>query len=403
MSSQTIASEPPPSAARVGLLILGHGSRDEVANEQFERVVAAYRDRHPELEVAHAYIELARPVLQDGLAVLARRCRELIALPLFLFASGHVKNDLPIALERARRQFPGVRFRSLPALGVHPQMVELCFERARAACSELGTAEKTGLIVVGRGSSDPDANGEFAKLVRLLGEGRDIAWVSAAFAGIARPLFESAVELLARARPERIVVIPYMLFAGRLIARLRAQVDAFARRYPWIDVSLAPHLGIDERLFAVMDERLAEDRPLPCDNCQYRTTVSGVAHQVNGLKALLFSVRHGFTHGAAMPHVHAHRSLSKHVLVCTNADCAARGSVPLVSALRRGIKREGRDADIRVTRTLCMGRCGEGPSVAVYPDGIWYRGVSASDADELVREHLIGDRLVGRLIDDIMQ
>ena len=42
----------------------------------------------------------------------------------------------------------------------------------------------------------------------------------------------------------------------------------------------------------------------------------------------------------------------------------------------------------------CMGRCGEGPTVVVYPDGIWYRGVVAADADELVQEHLLGDRLV---------
>jgi (2Fe-2S) ferredoxin len=50
-----------------------------------------------------------------------------------------------------------------------------------------------------------------------------------------------------------------------------------------------------------------------------------------------------------------------------------------------------------------MGRCGEGPTVAVYPDGIWYRDVRESDAAELVREHLLSDRLVGRLVDTIMQ
>jgi (2Fe-2S) ferredoxin len=50
-----------------------------------------------------------------------------------------------------------------------------------------------------------------------------------------------------------------------------------------------------------------------------------------------------------------------------------------------------------------MGRCGEGATVAVYPDGIWYRAVRESDADELVREHLLGDRLVSRLVDNIMQ
>ena len=49
-----------------------------------------------------------------------------------------------------------------------------------------------------------------------------------------------------------------------------------------------------------------------------------------------------------------------------------------------------------------MGRCGEGPTVAVYPDGIWYRDVQPDDAKELIEEHLTGDRIVSRLVDNIM-
>ena len=114
-------------------------------------------------------------------------------------------------------------------------------------------------------------------------------------------------------------------------------------------------------------------------------------------------MRHGFTHAQAMPHVHAHKPLAKHVLVCGNADCAERGSVGARRrAAPRGSRTPGRRDSIRVTRTSCMGRCGEGPTVAVYPDGIWYRGVRAGDAEELVREHLLGDRLVARLVDNIM-
>jgi sirohydrochlorin cobaltochelatase len=89
--------------------------------------------------------------------------------------------------------------------------------------------------------------------------------------------------------------------------------------------------------------------------------------------------------------------------VCANADCADRGSVALLAELRRRIKDAGRELDIRITRTSCLGRCGEGPTVAVYPDGIWYRGVTEHDAADLVNDHLLGDRLVGRLVDHIMQ
>ena len=71
--------------------------------------------------------------------------------------------------------------------------------------------------------------------------------------------------------------------------------------------------------------------------------------------------------------------------------------------LRRSVKNAGRTRDIKVTRTSCMGRCGEGPTVAVYPDGVWYRGVRPGDASEIVHEHLLQDRLVARLVDDVLQ
>lgn len=390
-----------------GVLIVGHGSREPRGNAELEAAVAAYRGARPALEVAHGYVELAAPALGPALRALADRVDHVVALPLFLFAAGHTKNDIPLALVEARRERPSVRFTAARALGVHPSLVELAFERARPALERARDRASTAVIVVGRGASDPDANGDFCKVVRLFAEGRGLGWVVASFIGITRPSFEDAAELVARARPERIVVIPYFLFAGRLIDKLAGQLASFAARYPWITTELAPHLGADDRLFALLDDRLRDvldgERPLPCDTCQYRLPIAGVTANVGGARALLWSLRHGFTHAQAMPHVHAHRPLAKHVLVCVNADCAERGSVALLVALRRRIKDAGREREIRITRALCMGRCGEGPTVAVYPDGIWYRGVTERDAAELVSEHLLGDRLVSRLVDNIMQ
>ncbi len=404
MPSSTAESRAPRGLVRTTVLILGHGSRDPAANAEFEAFVGAYRAARPQLDLAHAYVELAQPSLQAALADVATRADHVVVLPLFLFASGHAKNDIPLALARARTDFPLVRFTAARPLGVHPILLDLAFERARPVLAEPG---KTSLLVVGRGSSDPDANGDFFKVVRLLGEGRGLAAIVPGFAGITWPLTSDALETAARGRPERIVVLPYLLFAGRLIEKLLAQIEAFRTQTPWIRVELARHLGGDERLFPLLDERLLEaedgEQPLPCDTCHYRQAISGVAQNVGGLKALLWSLRHSYTHTQAMPHVHAHRTLAKHVLVCANVDCADRGSVALIGALRQQIKDAGRDRDLRVTRTHCMGRCGEGPTVAVYPDGIWYRGVKEGDAEELVREHLIGDRLVSRLIDNIMQ
>ena len=390
-----------------GLLIVGHGSRDPQANLEFESVVATYRATRPDLDVVHGYVELARPSLATALRELAQRVDSVIVLPLFLFAAGHVKNDIPLALSQAREDFPAVRFTVTNALGVHPNLIELAFVRAQTALEAAAEVAKTAVVVVGRGASDPDANGDFCKVVRLLAEGREFGWVMPCFIGIARPQLEETVELIARARPKRIIVIPYLLFGGRLIAKIREQVDFFQARYPWIKTELTPHLGSHDRLFSVMDERRSQAmegaRPLPCDTCHYRVPVSAVTKQVGGLTALLWSLRHGFTHTQAMPHVHAHRPLSKHVLICGNADCADAGSITLIATLRRLLKATGREKEIRVTKTSCMGRCGEGPTVAVYPDGVWYRGVKETDAKELIDEHLLSDRLVSRLVDNIMQ
>jgi sirohydrochlorin cobaltochelatase len=396
-----------------GLLIVGHGSREARANEAFESMVAGYRTQlAPALaaEVAHGYVELARPNVDEALAALARRHRRVVVVPFFLFMVGHTKNDIPIALARARATAaPGVELIAARALGIHDTLVDIAFARAAAAGvpQDGERARRTALVMVGRGSSDPDANAEFYKLARLVAEGRGLGWLWPCFIGITSPLVPETLELAARARPERLVVVPYFLFDGRLGDRLRAEVAAFAQRHPWIRTTVAATLGPDERLYRIIDERalqaLSGRAPLPCDTCQYRAPVSGVVGQVGGMRALLWSLRHGFTHSQAAPHQHAHRPLTRHVLVCGNVDCAGGGSVGLIEALRRLIKEAGRQDDIRITRTSCMGRCGEGPTVAVYPDGIWYRAVRPDDAGELVREHLLGDRLVARLVDDIMQ
>jgi sirohydrochlorin ferrochelatase len=290
---------------RTGVLIVGHGSRDLSANNEFESVVATYRARRPDLDVAHGYVELAGPSLSTALCELAQRVDSVVVLPLFLFAAGHVKNDIPLALSQARENFPLVQFAVANALGVHPHLIELAFERARMALEGAAEVAKTAVVVVGRGASDPDANGDFYKMVRLFAEGRKIGWVVPCFIGVVGPLLEEAIELVARARPNRIVVIPYLLFGGRLIAKIREHVDSFQARYPWIKTELTPHLGSHDCLFRLMDERLSEAmegaRPLPCDTCHYRVPVSGVTKQVGGLTALLWSLRHGYTHTQAMP------------------------------------------------------------------------------------------------------
>ncbi|MGB8930877.1 MAG: sirohydrochlorin chelatase, partial [Anaeromyxobacteraceae bacterium] len=243
---------------RRSVLILGHGSRRPASNAQFEEVVARFRARSPALDVAHAYIELAEPLLASALETLAKRSDRVTVLPLFLFAAGHVKRDVPEALAEAARRFPGVRFEVAAELGVDPQMVAIALDRAGAAVPLRGPdAAKTVLLTIGRGSLDADANGNFYKLSRIVAERGGFARPELCFIAVVEPLLPEALERVALSKPERLLVLPYFLFEGLLVEQIRDEVARFAARHPGIDVRLAGFLGPDERLCDLLDARLA--------------------------------------------------------------------------------------------------------------------------------------------------
>ena len=244
--------------------------------------------------------------------------------------------------------------------------------------------------------------------MRLTAEKLGLPLHLAAFIGITAPSLKEGLSLMARARPKKLVIMPYFLFYGVLMERIEQEVSEFKKSYPWIKVVLADYLGPDDLLVAylleVIDGLAAETTdPLACLSCQYRVPAKTVVDNVDGLKALLWSVRHSLTHHAAIPHVHAHAPMKKHILVCTNTDCADKGGLKVLGKLRRVLRKKDLHRDYKVTRTLCMGRCGEGPAVAVYPDGVWYREFQPEDCEGLVEEHLLGDSLLPERVDHVMQ
>jgi (2Fe-2S) ferredoxin len=59
-----------------------------------------------------------------------------------------------------------------------------------------------------------------------------------------------------------------------------------------------------------------------------------------------------------------------------------------------GIHREG---GVRVNSAGCMGRCDSGPTIVIYPEGVWYSYVDRDDLDEILESHLLAGRPVNRL------
>jgi len=93
-----------------------------------------------------------------------------------------------------------------------------------------------------------------------------------------------------------------------------------------------------------------------------------------------------------------------HLFVCTQQKpegipcCPASGSFAVLGALDREIQARGLDNDVQLTTCGCMGLCDEGPVMVVYPAGVWYRRVQASDVPEIIGTHLRDGKPVDRLV-----
>jgi (2Fe-2S) ferredoxin/SAM-dependent methyltransferase len=92
-----------------------------------------------------------------------------------------------------------------------------------------------------------------------------------------------------------------------------------------------------------------------------------------------------------------------HLFVCTQQKpegvpcCPANGSLAVLDELDREILARGLSGDVQITSCGCMGLCDEGPVMVVYPEGVWYRRVQASDVSEIVDRHLREGKPVDRL------
>jgi cobalt/nickel transport system ATP-binding protein len=266
------------------LLLVGHGSRSAEGVAEYWQLAAAVRDQAPDLAVGCGFIELAQPDLDTAIDDLVERgASSVVAVPLVLLGAGHLKNDGPAALHRGRRRHPHVRFEYARDLGIHPNVLAVAEDRVRSAITD-DEAEATAVVLVGRGSSDPDANADLHKVARLLWDSRHLAMVEPAFVSLARPSVAGALDRVQRLGATRVVVVPYFLFTGVLVDRIRAQSSEWAAAHPDVEVRHGPYLGADERIARLVLERHAESLAggahMNCDLCVYRVALPGYEDRV---------------------------------------------------------------------------------------------------------------------------
>ncbi len=308
---------------RPALLLAAHGTRDEAGVAAFNALAQRVGDlaAGDGTRAAGGFIELSPPPLREAVATLVNGTpATMVAVPLMLSAAGHAKGDIPAALARERTRHPGLTWSYARPLGPHPALLDLLAARiAQGGSGGMGPPRSGGVwggrppgantapavLVVGRGSTDPDANADVVKTTRLLWEGRDYPLAETAFVSLARPGVTEGLERCRLLGARRIVVARYFLFPGVLPDRVAQQASEYATAHPDLDISCADVLGDCDEIAALVYERyheaLSGDIRMNCDMCAYRIAMPGFEHRVGEPQR-----PHEHPHDHPHDHAHAH-------------------------------------------------------------------------------------------------
>lgn len=240
------------------------------------------------MPVEYGYLEFANPVIHQGLDKLrSQGVKHVLALPGMLFAAGHAKNDIPSVLNTYAAQHDDFSITYGRELGVDLKMLRAAGDRiaeAEAAADTKIARHDTLLMVVGRGSSDPDANSNVAKMMRMLWEGMGFGWGEVCYSGVTFPLVAPALDHVVKLGYKRIIVFPYFLFTGVLVKRIYAAVDDAIEKYPQVEILKAPYLNDHKLVIETFMDRLEEtlhgENLMNCGLCKYREQVLGFEAEI---------------------------------------------------------------------------------------------------------------------------
>ncbi len=285
-----------------GILLCGHGSRTKTGTDAFKQLVEALQARYTDYEVDYGFLEFNHPVYEASIERMYQKgIREIYALPIILFAGSHAKNDIPYEMNTIQSYYSDLTIKMGKHLGVNSFLLELAQKRILEEESKNPVIDRKDvcLMVVGRGTTDTDANSDVHKLACMLGEGMGFGFTTVAYSGTAYPTVTKSLELTSKMEFKRTIAIPFFFFTGILLERIYNQIRTFDETSPFEHI-YTDAFGSDELILKAFDERLDETingtANMNCQLCKYRKQIVGLEDEVGkeqvghhlGVKGVLF-------------------------------------------------------------------------------------------------------------------
>ena len=283
---------------RYGVLLVGHGTRDQRGTDEFFQLGEQLAmELGPTAMVVPCLLEFQKPTIAEAWQTLAEQnCEQVVVAPLLLFAAGHAKSDIPGEVEAARQstrqstrqsarqsapqttrqanQTQSVDVVSCRPISRQSAMIDAIRQRVRQCAGESsGQSERTAIVMVGRGSRDVCASADMRLLSEVVIRGKDTrtgatladeltigqGGLFTTFYAMAQPRLPDTLAQVAQTEQfDRILVHPHLLFSGRLYDAIRRQVDEASERFSNVEFRVSDYLGPTREVACSIAGRIAE-------------------------------------------------------------------------------------------------------------------------------------------------
>ncbi len=281
-------------------LICGHGTRRPEGAQEFLSFVDTLKNRHPDKLIEGGFLELSEPTYEMAIAKLYEQgVREIVAQPLLLFTGVHLKHDIPGLMHEYQHKFPGLSIRLGSFLGPVEPIVDLAIERIVQTCPALEEHDKkdTLLLTAPIGASVAEANGDAAKLTRLIWEKSRFGFATYGFVSrMAWPSVSDVLDMIRGLPQNRVIIAPLTFFSGVYLERIQAATERFISFSPK-KVFITKPLGNQDLLCKAVEaaiEKVEHEEINLMDDFDPQATHHHHNHD------------HGHSHGHSHGHGHHH-------------------------------------------------------------------------------------------------
>jgi sirohydrochlorin ferrochelatase len=233
------------------ILYVCHGSRVAKARAEASAFVEQCKANIDVPIQELCFIELAEPDIITGIDICVQKgATRIIVLPLLLLSAGHAKHDIPEAIRQAKQRHPHLEIVLGKPFGVHETMIDIVVDRIKEQAVPLD--HESMILLIGRGSSDPDTKRDMTAIAKLLQSKTNILRVDICFLAAIRPTLEDGLYEASRSSYKKIFVVPYLLFTGVLMKTIEKKLRSLSSsNQRWI---LCNYLGYHPFLQNMMKE-----------------------------------------------------------------------------------------------------------------------------------------------------